>query len=91
MAGGNELALPCHGCGAAMRRVMQVEETPKGPAIDVYQCETDGCKLKIDVIYEPAGGLSEAQKTWLEREVARTGAFFPADYRSGGGFGGGLR
>ena len=80
------LAVMCHACSATMALVLEVpnpEGMADGVRIEVYQCSADGCGRKVDVIYEPVTGLTEPEKTWVEREVARTGAFFPSDYRPG--------
>jgi hypothetical protein len=80
------LEIPCPaGCATVLERVMDETESAKGPRIEVYRCPDTACARKVAVIYEPGGGLSQDQRTWVEREVARTGAFFPQDYPGMGG------
>ena len=80
------LILSCHVCGAGAERTQETQDPEglaKGVRIEAYQCVRDECRRKIMVIYEPAGGLDEEQRTWVEREVMRAGAFFPADHAPG--------
>lgn len=71
-----------------MLLVAEEKESEDGPRVEVYQCERGDCGRRVAVVYEPAGGMSEEQQSWVEREVARHGAFFPSDYRGGGSGGG---
>lgn len=70
--------IACPACGSGMARRETVSQD-NGPRIELYQC-SGGCGRKAALIHEPGGGLTEDQKSFVEREVARLGAFFPADY-----------
>ena len=85
------LVVPCHVCSEPMARVETVGQTADGPAFDCYQCQVGGCGRKVVVVFEPAGGLSAPQQTFIEQEIARRGAFFPSDHTFGSGRGGGGR
>lgn len=77
-----EVVITCPSCFGAMSR-REVVEQPSGvpgPRIELYQCVDAECARKAALMYEPGGGLTEDQKTFVEREVARLGAFFPSDY-----------
>lgn len=81
-----ETTILCRECGAAMEAAETV--TPprgRGPTIQMFQCPAEECARRAAVIYEPAGGLSEDDRSFVEREVARRGAFFPGEYTGGGG------
>lgn len=54
-----------------------------GPVIEFYACEACGAQAALQ--FAPQGGLSADDASWVEREVAARGAFFPADYRAGSG------
>lgn len=85
------LQFVCHECGSPVERIQEINEPENmltGVRIDVYQCSNEPCKRRAVIVYEPTGGLTETQQTWVEKEVMRTGSFFPSDFR-GGGFGGG--
>lgn len=79
------LVIPCQGCGGTLARVERVEEGKT--RFDLYQCADDSCRRKVAVIFEPVGGLAAEESTYIQREIARRGAFFPADYGSSGGRG----
>lgn len=66
-----------------MVRVEVVAQSEQGPPLDCYQCPDDTCKRKAIVVFEPSGGLSEKEATFVEREIARRGAFFPSDTTGG--------
>lgn len=72
----------CPACGLAMIR--KDASLDRGVEIDTYQCPDEECARKAVVVFEPPGGLSEEDQSWVEREIARRGAFFPSDYRPGG-------
>lgn len=78
-----EIAVPCPGCQAQMSRV-QVVAQDKGPRIELYKCANDECARKAALVYEPGTGLTQDQQTFIEREIARMGAFFPSDYTGSG-------
>lgn len=77
-----EVVITCPSCSGQMSRREVVEQkggTP-GPRIELYQCVDVECARKAALMYEPGGGLTDDQQTFIEREVARLGAFFPSDY-----------
>ena len=77
--------IPCQGCGAeAIERVEQLREN--GVVVDLYKCGNEECGRKAVIIYEPTGGYSEDQQTFIQKEVARRGAFFPSDFTGGNRF-----
>lgn len=53
-----------------------------GPVrLEIYQCSVAACGLKVALWWEIDGkALSPDQMTWVERQVAARGAFFPADF-----------
>lgn len=75
--------LTCPACGSDMR-LLREQESPEGLAsgvkMETHQCPADHCGRKAVVVYEPASGHSAESATWVEKEIARTGAFFPGDY-----------
>jgi hypothetical protein len=75
----------CPACGGAMLLEGQPIVPPKGkgPTVEMYQCEGEMCQRRAALIFEPEGGLTDEDRSWVEREVARRGAFFPADYTGG--------
>lgn len=79
------LSIPCLNCGGTMVRTE--EFTENRVQFDIYQCPNEECARKVCVIFEPAGGLEPEEVPFLQREVARRGAFFPSDAGRGGGFG----
>ncbi len=74
-----EITLRCPACGAQMLR-REVVTQENGPRIELYKCEDNQCARKAALMYEPGGGLTEEGKSFVEREVARMGAFFPHEY-----------
>lgn len=76
------LSIECPACGAEMVIFESTRQDGDGNplALDLYRCPTDGCGRKFVGIFEPEGGLTAEQGTWVEREVMRLGAFFPQDY-----------
>jgi hypothetical protein len=65
--------------------LMETVTTPgKGPTIEMYACERDGCQRRAGLIFEPEGGLTDEQQSWVEVEIARRGSFFPSDYTQSG-------
>lgn len=79
MAQFDPVTVPCPNCTALMDRV-EVVTQDNGPRIELYKCSDPECARKAALIYEPGTGLSSDQRSWVEREVARLGAFFPHDY-----------
>lgn len=73
--------IECDKCGAMLERVAEVPVSERNPRMEIYQCKAEGCiPTKIALIFEPERALSAEQKTFVERELARHGAFFPHDY-----------
>lgn len=70
----------CKHCGDAMQMQETVQAPNKGPTIEMFECAREGCQRKAAVVYEPEGGLDEQAQTWVEREIARRGSFFPSDF-----------
>lgn len=67
------------GCEAPCVVAWEEAESQTGPKFVIYKCEA--CGRKAALILEPAtGAMTDSQKSWVEREVARHGAFFPSDY-----------
>lgn len=83
----SESAVHCRRCGVpcALTEVVEHPSGHKGPVVEFYACQQEGCGRRAAVTFEPDGGLDAEQATWVEREVARRGAFFPADYGVGRG------
>lgn len=87
------LTIPCHVCGRVMQRIEEFREDRA--AFDLYQCQQASCGRKTSIVFEPEGGPTPDERSFVEREVARRGAFFPSDYTrgvgklgpGGGGFG----
>lgn len=73
-----EVPIPCPQCGDPLARVEEMREN--GVVVDLYKCQLEDCGRKAVVIYEPSGGYGEDQQTFIQREIARRGAFFPSDY-----------
>lgn len=82
----SESVVRCRACGTEMR-AEDVVTPPKGsgPVIEMFQCPDEECARRAAVIFEPAGGMSDDERSFVEREVARRGAFFPSDFGSSGG------
>ena len=81
MSDQREITIPCEACGRPLGRVETFAEGRT--TFDVYQCAESPCARKAVVIYEPPGGLLDEEVTFIEREIARHGAFFPGDYTGG--------
>ena len=83
----SESIVTCLACGSRMSVPEETITQPSGGAIiEVYLCGSETCGRRAALVFEPQGGLSEDQQTWVEREIGRRGAFFPSDYgRSGPG------
>ena len=79
---GEPIPLPCVACQRQMERIKTVEKDDKGRPlhIEMYQCADEACARKAVLMYEPLGGLAEDQRSFVEREIARSGSFFPSDY-----------
>jgi hypothetical protein len=76
--------LYCKTCGDPLTALPdQTAQGPdNGPLLDVFECTR--CQIKSVLITEPVGGITAKQESWVEREVAARGSFFPQDYRPGG-------
>ena len=84
------LVLPCRACGGELERVAAVADAPgmlKGVLVETYACTASGCGRKTVLVWEPVGGATPDQKTWVEKEVMRAGSFFPGDYARNRGLG----
>lgn len=84
----SESAVRCRGCREFMKASETVAppdagEGVTGPVIEVYVCETESCQLRAAILFEPQGGLTDEQRSFVEREVGRRGAFFPSDLTGG--------
>lgn len=79
----SESAVQCIRCGDTMG-LQETVQQPKGATIEVYACAREECQLRAVVIFEIHGGLSPEQQSWVEKEVARRGSFFPMDFTGSG-------
>jgi hypothetical protein len=74
--------LRCATCGADMTRVDRAPHPGAAIELDFYQCSVLTCGRKVALWWELTGKpLTADEMSWVEREVRRRGAFFPADYR----------
>ena len=70
-------------------RHAEVVEHPKGnkgPQVEMFKCQSADCGATAALMFEPIGGTAPEDASWVEREIARRGSFFPSDYTGGGGF-----
>ena len=81
-------ALSCPSCGL----MMVLTGTERGESgrpllVHLYQCADVDCARRGAVFFEPAtgGAVTAEEKTWVERVIARHGAFFPSDHTGSGG------
>lgn len=72
----------CKHCGDAMAMQETVQAPNQGPTIEMFACQRETCERKAAVVYEPEGGLDLEAQSWVEREIARRGSFFPSDFNS---------
>lgn len=81
------LTMPCPTCGSEMARTdtIRVDGENRPLYIDCYKCFTPECQRKACVFFEPSGGLVADEPGIIEREIARTGAFFPHTVTQGMG------
>lgn len=63
-----------------MTLIEKVTTPGEGPQIEMYQCPN--CQLRAALTYEPVGGFTEAQQSWVEQQIAMRGSFFPSDFTS---------
>lgn len=70
----------CRRCGDVMERKETISAGDDGPTVEMYECPRQECGRKAGVIYEPEGGLTGDQQSWVEREVGMRGSFFPTDW-----------
>lgn len=68
-------------CRAAMTRVGTKDHPDGTQHLEFYQCTATECARRVCLWWELTGRPTEEQRSWVEREVARNGAFFPSDYR----------
>ncbi len=82
----SDSVINCLRCGqpCACTEVIEHPQGKKGPQVEMYACEA--CGAKAGVFFEPLGGSDEEAATFVEREIARRGAFFPTDFTGGSGF-----
>jgi ribosomal protein S27E len=71
-------SVACSRCGETMVVAEKVSTPGDGPQIEMHQC--GNCNLRAALIYEPEGGLSEVQRSWVEQQIAQRGSFFPSDF-----------
>lgn len=87
--GASGSAVVCRKCGGEAECVERIDHPKGGPRIEVYRCGgagDAGCGIKAVLMYESVSGeVSDEERTWVEREVARRGSFFPTDAAPGGG------
>ena len=84
---GDPIWIPCVACKREMERVRTVDKDDQSRPlhIEMYRCPDESCARKAVLMYEPLGGLAEDQRSFVEREIARSGAFFPSDFTGSGG------
>jgi hypothetical protein len=77
----------CLRCGeqAKMGEVVEHIKGNEGPQIEMFQCPNERCGARVAVIHEPVHGSTPEQTSWVEEQVRRRGAFFPADFGAKGG------
>ena len=68
-------------CRQAMTRAEVVPHPNGAVHLEFYACSSAACGRRAAVLWELRGTLSDEDRTWVEREVARRGYFFPSDYR----------
>lgn len=81
---GDPQLLRCPSCKEPMRHVEEARSPSpiEGILLDFYRCVGPDCGRKVALWWELTGqGMKPGQQSWVEREVARKGAFFPSDYR----------
>lgn len=81
-----EVQIACQSCGTPIVRIEEMREN--GVVVDLYKCQVADCGRKVVIVFEPEGGYSEDQQGFVQREIARRGAFFPSDYVGRRGLGG---
>lgn len=77
--------LRCPRCAEPLKRQ---EEIPYGDGqmfLELYICTRDGCGQQFAGWWSLQGALSSEQQSWVEQQVMRRGAFFPADITGGRG------
>ncbi len=84
------LTILCATCHQPLERFDAVDQSEHGPRQDYYQCSRDGCTGgKLAVLFELSGEHAPIEPGFVQREVARRGAFWPSDLAGSGGFRGG--
>lgn len=75
----DEAAIRCASCRDLMRRVSEQANPDRSAHLEFYACQ--GCGRKLALWWELTGAEPSAeQRSWVEREVAAKGSFFPSDY-----------
>lgn len=65
-----------------MDRVEETTPDDNAALLEFYACPE--CGRKLALFWEMTGqGATKDTQEWVEREVARRGAFFPQDYMAG--------
>ena len=75
----------CRVCQLQMELEDVVEQSETTPRIEVLKCPTG--HGKIACVFELTFGGTAETEAFVQREIARRGAFFPSDYNRGGGRG----
>jgi hypothetical protein len=77
----DEALVRCADCRSSMQRI---EESPhptlKVRFLEFYQCSNVACGRRAVLQWEkPDGSLTNEDQSWVEREVASRGSWFPSD------------
>lgn len=85
MANEPQQTLLCPHCRTRALAMVEDVRHPDGQLfLQFYACppaDEGGCARRVALWWELSGtGVSGEQQTWVEREVARRGHFFPSDY-----------
>lgn len=72
----------CRFCQAMLAPTESVPHPQGACHVEFYACE---CGHKAVVMFEVRGMLSAEEQSWVDREVARRGSFFPTDFKQGAG------
>ena len=82
------LTVLCPACHQPYARVDTVPQSDQGPRIEFYQClgaDCAGTGGKLAVLFEVDGAHAAPEPGFVQREIARRGAFFPSDHTRGAG------
>lgn len=71
----------CADCDTPMSRIEEVQHpAAKCRFLEFYRCQNVACQRKAVLQWEkPDGALTEADLSFVEREVMNRGAWFPSD------------